>query len=170
MATPGLSVEKPLELNFNNPHGEEAAPNSWTEEVEKRTNGRVHFTHYIGETPSIMEKADAIRDVPAQGGRYHLLDLIQQPFIFPGSTVGSRVLAQLYAEFPELRDELSDVKTVGLGIDRLMAIFSTKAWGPIRTVENLKGARMRSLLPIDRIVEALPASAKWNISGRTILV
>jgi hypothetical protein len=122
---------KPIELIFHNihDHGVEIT-NLWIGEVERRTRGKVHFTKYDGGGPQFTARADVIRDVPAGGGRYHLLDLIQIPLIFPGSKVGSRVLAQLYAEFPELRAELSDVKIVGLSIGALMAIFSSKAWGP----------------------------------------
>jgi len=150
--------EKPIELIFHNihDHGVEIT-DMWMKEVEIRTNSRVHFTKRTGEVPRLIEIADVVRDVPAGGGCYHLLDLIQTPFIFPDSTVGSRVIAQLYAEFSELRDELSDVKIVGLGIGALMAIFSSKAWGPIRTLEDFKGARIRSLLPIDGIIEAFGA-------------
>ena len=153
--------EKPIELIFHNihEHGVEIV-DMWIKEVETRTRGRVHFTKYSGEVPGVAEIADVVRDVPAEGGRYHLLDLIQTPFIFPSSTVGSRVIAQLYAEFSELRDELGDVKIVGLGIGALMAIFSSKAWGPIRTLEDFKGARIRSLLPIDGVIEAFGAEPR----------
>jgi TRAP-type C4-dicarboxylate transport system substrate-binding protein len=150
--------EKAIELIFHNihDHGVEIA-DMWMKEVETRTSGRVHFTKTSGEVPRVIESADIVRDVPAGGGQYHLLDLIQTPFTFPDSTVGSKVIAQLYAEFPELRDELSDVKIVGLGIGALMAIFSSKAWGPIRTLEDFKGAQIRSLLPIDGVIEAFGA-------------
>ena len=152
------SQEKPIELVFHNihNHGVEIM-DMWINEVETRTSGRVHFMKSSGEDRSLIESADVIRDVPAGGERYRLLNLIQIPFIFPSSTVGSRVVAQLYAEFSELRDELSDVKVVGLGIGALMAIFSSKAWGPIRTLEDFKGARTRSLPLIDGVIEALGA-------------
>jgi len=89
---PEPSPEKPLELVFDEIHGQSSGveiTDAWIDEVEKRTNGRVHFTHYYGVDTSITEIADVIRDVPAAGGRYHLLDIIQTPFIFPNATVGS---------------------------------------------------------------------------------
>ncbi len=152
------SQQKPVELIFHNihEHGVEIT-DMWMNEVETRTGGRVRFTKSIGEDPGSIKAADVVRDVPAVGSRYHLLNLIQIPFIFPSSTVGSRVVGQLYEEFPELRDELSDVKVVGLGIGALMAIFSNKAWGPIRALEDFKGARTRSLPMIDGVIEALGA-------------
>lgn len=152
------SRDKQLELVFHNihDHGVEIM-DMWMNEVETRTRGRVRFTKSSGKSRSSIEGADVVRDVPAAGEQYPLLNLIQIPFIFPGSTVGSRVVAQLYAEFSELRDELSDVKVVGLGIGALMAIFSGQAWGPIRTLDDFKGARTRSLPMIDGFIRALGA-------------
>jgi TRAP-type C4-dicarboxylate transport system substrate-binding protein len=153
--------ENPIELVFHNihDHGVEIM-DLWMSEVQKRTGGRVRFTKTAGEDPVLIKAADVIRDVPAASDRYHLLNLIQLPFIFPGSTVGSPVVAQLYEEFPELREELSDVKIVGLGIGALMALFSSKAWGPIRTLEDFKGARTRSLPLIDGIITTLGAKPR----------
>jgi TRAP-type C4-dicarboxylate transport system substrate-binding protein len=153
-----VSREKTIELVIHNihEHGVEIM-DMWMREVETRTGGRIRFKKSVGEDPGVIKAADLVRDVPAMGDRYPLLNLIQIPFIFPSSTVGSRVIAQLYAEFSELRSELSDVKVVGLGIGALLAIFSSKAWGPIRTMEDFKGARTRSLPLIDGVVEALGA-------------
>jgi hypothetical protein len=129
------SQEKPIELLIHNihEHGVEIM-DMWMNEVVVRSNGRVRFTKSSGEDAGAIKAADVVRDVPAMGSRYPLLNLVQVPFIFPSSTVGSRVIAQLYMEFCELRDELSDVKVVGLGIGALMAIFSSQAWGPIRSL------------------------------------
>jgi TRAP-type C4-dicarboxylate transport system substrate-binding protein len=147
---------KPIELIFHNIHEHGMGiMDLWIREIETRTGGRVRFTKSSGENTDLIAAADVVRDVPAGSNRYPLLNLVQVPFVFPNSTVGSRVIAQLYSEFRELREELSDVKVVGLGIGALMAIFSSKAWGPIRTVENFKDARMRSLLPIDGVVKSL---------------
>ena len=155
---PDKQSEETVELVFHNihEHGVEII-NMWIKEVEKRTGGRMHITLRTGEDRSLIESADIVRDVPAEGGNRPLLDLIQFPFIFPNSTIGSRVLAQLYAEFPELREELSDVKVVGLGIGALMAVFSSRKWGPIRNLEDFRGATTRSLTVIDGIIESFGA-------------
>jgi TRAP-type transport system periplasmic protein len=151
----------PVELVYHDVHDHGVTiANLWINEVERRAGGRVHFTKYAGAGPQLTARADVVRDVPAEGGRYPLLDLIQIPLIFPNSKVGSRVVAQLYAEFPELRSELSGVKVVSLSIGALMAIFSSRSRGPIRTLEDLRGARIRSLLPIDKSMEALGAQTR----------
>lgn len=151
----------PVELVYHDVHEHGVAiANLWINEVERRAGGKVHFTKYAGAGPQLTARADVVRDVPAEGGRYPLLDLIQIPMIFPNSKVGSRVAAQLYSEFPELRSELNDVKVVSLSIGALMAIFSSRSWGPVRTLEDLRGARIRSLLPIDKSFEALGAQTR----------
>ena len=150
--------EGKIELVFHNIHDHGVGiMDMWMKEIEARSGGRVRFTKSSGEDAKLLEAADVVRDVPAASDRYPLLNLIQTPFVFNNSTVGSRVVAQLYAEFSELREELSDVKVVGLGIGALMAIFSSKKWGPIRTMADFKGARTRSLPMIDDFIEALGA-------------
>lgn len=148
--------EKQIELVFHNihEHGVEII-DLWMKEVETRTGGRVRFRKTGGEDAELLKAADLVRDVPAMGDRYPLLNLVQIPFILPGATVGSKVVAQLYAEFPELREELSDVKVVGLGLGAQLAVFSSQAWGPIRTLEDFKDVRIRSLTMIDGVIEAL---------------
>jgi TRAP-type C4-dicarboxylate transport system substrate-binding protein len=146
------------ELVFHNIHDHGVGiMEMWMKEIETRSGGSVGFTKSSGEDKKLIAAADAVRDVPAASDRYPLLNLIQTPFVFNNSTVGSRVVAQLYAEFAELREELSDVKVVGLGIGALMAIFSSRKWGPIRTMADFKGARTRSLPMIDDVIEALGA-------------
>jgi TRAP-type C4-dicarboxylate transport system substrate-binding protein len=137
-------------------HGTEIA-DMWIKEVEKRTNGGVRFKRTSGENEELVKAADFIRDVPVISDRYPLLNLVQIPFIFPSSTVGSKVIAQLYAEFPELRNELGDVKVVGLGTGAIMAVFSSKSWGPIHSLEGFKHARIRSLSLMDKILRAFDA-------------
>jgi TRAP-type C4-dicarboxylate transport system substrate-binding protein len=150
--------DKTIKLIFHNihEHGVEIA-DMWMDEVRKRSGSQVTFKKQTGEDPVAIARADIIRDVPAMSDRYPLLNLVQIPFIFPDSTSGSRTIAQLYAEFPELRRELGDVKTAGLGTGAMMAIFSSRAWGPVRTIEDFKGARIRSLGPIDNAIESLGA-------------
>jgi len=155
----------PVELKFHNihDHGVEIM-NLWMNEVSMRSKDKVHFQRSSGEDVEAIKTADLVRDVPAMGDRYPLLNLVQTPFVFPSSTVGSKVVTQLYAEFPELRSELSDVKVVGLALGASLAIFSSKAWGPIRTLEDFKGARIRSLTQIDKVVEVLggkPVHVGW---------
>jgi TRAP-type transport system periplasmic protein len=155
-----MNAAKPIELKFAvwGVGGETRMSDAWMNEVEQRTLGRIHFTrHYYssGGKPEIDPAAG--NDVLVGGREHPLLDLIQTPYIIPNASTGSRIVAQLYAEFEEFRQELSGVKTLGLGTGALMAIISSKTWGPIRKLEDLKGARTRSLQPIDAALELLGA-------------
>ncbi len=154
----GLFQEKPFRLSIHNihEHGVEIM-DMWMKELTTRTGGKILFEKSGGEDPGAINAADLVRDVPVSEDRYPLLGLVQIPFVFPSSTVGSRVIAQLYAEFAELRHELSDVKIVGLGLGALLAIFSNKEWGPIRTPGDFKGARTRSLPLLDDFIKAFGA-------------
>lgn len=156
---PAPGTKRSIELVFSDwGVGAESGMNDvWIDEVVKRTGGRLRFRRIPRQRPMVEEEADVFNDCPAAGGKYHLLDLIQTPFIFPSSAVGSRVIAQLYAEFGELREELSDVKIVGIGTGALMGLFASRSRGPLRTLEDLKSARTRSLGPIDKALEALGA-------------
>jgi TRAP-type C4-dicarboxylate transport system substrate-binding protein len=155
-AHPDSGHPGPIELLFHNihDHGTRIA-DMWIREVQTRSGGRVRFRQSRGEDREAIRAADVVRDVPARDERYRLLSLVQVPFVFPGSTVGSRVIARLYAEFPELRTELSDVKVVGLGVGAMMALFSGRARGPVRTLEDFRGAKTRSLPAIDDVIAAL---------------
>jgi TRAP-type transport system periplasmic protein len=153
-----LPYEKPIELIIHNvhEHGVDILE-MWMKEIEVRTEGRILFKKTTGEDPQAIQAADLVRDVPVAGDRYPLLNLIQIPFIFSSSTIGSRVIAQLYSEFSELRSELNDVKIIGLGTGALLGVFSSKSWGPIRTMGDFKNARTRSLPMIDDVVQAFGA-------------
>ena len=125
--TDKTSNKKSIELLFHNIHDHSTKiMDMWMNKIETRTRGRVRFAKSVGESIALITAADVVRDVPAMSSRYPLLNLVQVPFVFSSSTVGSRVIAQLYSEFSELRDELSDTKIVGLGTGALMAIFSSK--------------------------------------------
>lgn len=168
----GKSKGKPIVLVFHNihDHGTEIM-DEWILEVETRSRNKVHFIKTSGENPEAIKAADVVRDVPAESDRYTLLNLVQIPFIFPSATVGSKVIAQLYQEYPELQRELSDVKVVGLGIGAYMAIYSSRLWGPIRSLEDFKGARTRSLSLIDRVIESLggkPEHVGFSEIGRLL--
>ncbi len=157
-ASASAAPEEPVAMVFHDvhDHGVEIC-RMWKKEVEERCGGRVHVDLYVGGALKNPGSADVFRDVPAGGGRYLLLDLVQMPFTMPGSVIGSRVIARLFSEFKEMRDELSDFKVVGLGTGSVMGIFSSREWGPVRSVKDLEGARIRSLLPIDAAIQNLGA-------------
>lgn len=147
-----------IELIFHNihDHGTDIG-DMWMAEVEKRSGSKVNFSTTIGDNPDLISAADIVRDVPASTERYPLLNLVQIPLIFPNSTVGSRVIAQLYEEFLELRSELNDEKVLGIGTGAPMAIFSSLSHGKILTLDDFTGTKIRSLSIMDDVLKALGA-------------
>lgn len=153
------AAQKPVELVFHEIHDHNVAISDlWMKEVERRCQGQVHFTKYVGkELPAGLE-VDVFRDVPAKGGTYLLMDLIQMPFVTRKSADASRTIAQLYEEFEAFRKETMDYKVCGLGTGSLMGVFTGKKVGPIKNPNDLKGTRIRSILPIDACLAEIGAA------------
>ena len=159
------SRNHPIELIFHNihDHGTDIG-NMWMAEIERLANGKVVFHTTIGDNPDLINAADIIRDVPASAEHYPLLNLVQIPLTFPNSTVGSKVIAQLYEEFQELRSELNDVKVLGVGTGAPMAILSSRSYKKILTADDLVGTRIRSISTMDDIFRAfgaIPQHVGW---------
>ncbi len=166
------SENHPIELIFHNihDHGTDIG-DRWMAEIEKRSAGKFVFSTTVGDDPDLLKAADVVRDVPASAELYPLLNLVQIPFMFPNSTVGSRVLAQLYKESPELQSELNDVKVVGIGIGARMAIFASLSYKKILSLEDLVGTRIRSLSIMDdvfRTFGAIPRHVGWFDMGKLL--
>ena len=166
------SENHPIKLIFHNihDHGTDIG-DMWMAEIEKRSCGKVIFSTTIGDNPDLIRSADVVRDVPASTERYPLLNLVQIPITFPNSTVGSRVIAQLYEEFSELRSELNDVKVLGIGTGAPMAIFSSRSYKKIQKVEDLVDVRIRSISIMDDIFRAFGAISQnvgWFDMGKLL--
>jgi TRAP-type C4-dicarboxylate transport system substrate-binding protein len=166
------SANHTIELVFHNihDHGTDIG-DMWMAEIEKRSGGKVVFHATIGDNPDLISAADIVRDVPASAEHYPLLNLVQLPLTFPNSTVGNKVIAQLYEEFQELRVELSDVKVLGIGTGAPMAIFSSFAYKKILTSDDLVGTRIRSISIMDdifRTFNAIPQHAGWFDMGNLL--
>lgn len=152
------AANKPVELVFHEVDNHNIMISDfWIKEVERRCQGRVHFTKYVGkELPKGLE-VDAFRVSSAAGGKFFLMDLIQMPFLTRNSVDGTRILSQLYEEFEEFRQEFSEFKICGLGTGSTMGLFTSKRVGPIKNPMDLKGMRVRSVLPFDACLAAIGA-------------
>lgn len=137
----------------------------WSNEVEQRTGGRVKITIYWAEALGKMaEQYDTVvaggadivwglQGVPP--GRFPLDNVMELPFMFPASSVAnSHIIWELYPEF--LAPEYSEVKVIGLHTTAPLNLFtSTK---PIRTLEDLKGMKIRAPDAVGaKVIESLGA-------------
>jgi TRAP-type C4-dicarboxylate transport system substrate-binding protein len=150
---------KPIELKLShfmspmhNLHADVFAPFSKT--VEEKTKGRVKITVYPGEA---LGKARDHYDMAVNGvtdiaffihgyttGRFPLTSVIELPFLIPSAKVGSRVIWELYEK--KYLTEYPGVKVLSLWVHSPGHVHMAKK--PAKTLEDLKGVRLRSPGPL----------------------
>jgi TRAP-type transport system periplasmic protein len=122
----------------------------WTEEIKKRTNGRVEITVFPGASlckpPQQYDCAKSgIADL-AWGvtgwtpGRFPLTSVIELPFMHNTAAVGSQMLADLWE--PYLKKEYDDVHILYLHVHPAGHIHTHSK--PIRVLEDFKGMKIRT--------------------------
>ncbi len=156
------AAEKPIELKFasflpptHHEHIEAFVP--FAKEVEERTKGRVKMTIYPSEA---LCKAKDLYECALQGvsessyfipsytaGRFPLTTVMELPIGVPSAKVGTEIIWDLYGKY--LKSEYAGVKLISLWTIQPAHIFTTKK--PIKTVEDLKGLRIRSPGPLQTI-------------------
>ena len=89
-------------------------------------------------------------------GKFPLTGVSDLPFISTSSEQGSKILWELYDEFEELQDEHADTTPLWLFAGEPNQILSAKK--EIKTIEDLKGLKVRSPAPImSKMLEAVGA-------------
>ena len=125
----------------------------WIKNVKEATKGRVEIVFYPGATlgppPEAYEMVksgvvELATIVPGFfPGRFPLTDVVQLPFLdLQSAEVASRVYWGLYEKFPEFRAEYPNVKMLIPYGDTPTPIGANK---PIRTMENMRGLKIRAL-------------------------
>lgn len=135
----------------------------WAKEVEKRTNGRVTITIFTGGT---LISADKIYDGVVKGisnlgesalsytrGRFPLMEALDLPLGYKNATIATNLVSEAYKKFRP--KELNDTKVMYFQAHG-PGILHTKK--PVRTLEELKGLKIRSTGLGAKIVAALGAT------------
>lgn len=137
---------------------------AWAERMGTLTDGKLEVTIFpggaLGKPPHQYDNAvKGITDI-AFGlqsytpGRFPLTSVMELPFLVPSGEVGARVLWRLYEK--RLHREYQDTKVLWLFMHGPGQIFTTKK--PVRTLEDLKGLKLRSPGPImSDVIKALGA-------------
>src|SRR5690625_3103344 len=125
------------------------------EEVEEATDGRIKITSYPGAS---LAAPDEHFDAAATGSvdialsvhgytpnQFPLTSVMELPFMSTASIEGSTNLWDLYNEFDEFDDEYAGTVPLLLYTTDPGHIHTTKK--PIKSVEDLKGMRIRSPSP-----------------------
>lgn len=165
LATPSLSPADTVTLKYSNffppTHVQSKLAESWGQEVEKRTEGRVKVDYYPGSSLLNVKQTydgvvDGIADVGLSGlaytmGKFPEMSALDLPFGFPTGTVATRVANDVYGKLQP--KEFSGTKIM---------YFHGHGPGYIHTrdkevtkLDDLKGLRIRSTGMSADIVTAL---------------
>jgi len=167
---------KPIELSFS--HHETTSSYfrnhglvPWMKRIEEATKGRVKIVEYPAQT---LAKQTAAWQATATGvadmawtasifypGQFPLTDVITLPFLpIPSGEVGSGVLYQLYAKFPEIQNEYRNVKLLTPHIAGPYFLQTVKK--QVKTLDDFKGMKVRAI--------AGPPTAAIKLLGATPLL
>jgi TRAP-type transport system periplasmic protein len=124
----------------------------WAKMVEEKTGGRVKVKIFPSE---LLAKARDTYESVVNGtadigfshlglnpGVFTINQIFGLPFLYPEAPVGSRVITEVYEKEPALHSEFKDVKVLWF-LSSTMLRFHT-ATKPIRTLEDLKGLKIRT--------------------------
>ena len=154
------TVDLTYSIFFPATHGQCKAGVSWAKEIEKRTNGKVKITVFPGGT---LTKANQCYDGVVNGisdigmscfaytrGRFPVMEVVDLPFGYPNGQVATHV-ANEFAKTIQPK-ELDDVKVLYIHAHGPGLLHTKKA---VRTLEDLKGMKIRSTGLSAKVVEAL---------------
>jgi TRAP-type transport system periplasmic protein len=144
----------------------------WAKEVEKRTNGRVTVTIFPNGTLTPADKCydGVVKGISGLGssalsytrGRFPLMEVIDLPLGYKNATIATNLANATYKKYQP--KELADTKVMYFQAHG-PGILHTKK--PVRTLEELKGLKIRSTGLSAKIVAALGATPVAMPMGET---
>lgn len=168
--------QKPIELSYSilwpSTHQQTVIATEWANEIGKRTNGGVKTTIFPGGILTPPDKCydgvvGGISNIGAAAlsytrGRFPLMEAIDLPLGYKSGLAATRLINAFYKKFRPR--ELNDVKVlyfhaIGPGI-----LHTRK---PVRTLEDLKGMKIRSTGLAAKVVTALGGAAVGMTQGET---
>ena len=169
MLTPALApAGDTITLTYSNffppTHIQSQLAESWCQEVEKRTEGRVKVQYYPGQTLTTAKQTyDAVTDGIADigfslfaytRGRFPVIGTVDLPLGYPSGTVATEVINAVYEKFKP--KELDDVKVIYLHAHGPGMIHTKDK--AVRTLEDLKGLKLRGTGYSAEMIRALGAT------------
>ncbi len=156
-----------IKLNYSTffpaPHANSVLAADWGKEIEKRTNGKVQVTMFYGGT---LTPADKCYDGVVKGisdigfsvlsytmGKFPLSEVLDLPLGSKTAMTATKVVNEFYSKF--MPAELNEVKVMYLHAHG-PGILHTKK--PIKTLEELKGVKIRGTGTTTKVVSSLGAT------------
>ncbi len=156
------AIELTYSVFFPATHTQYKLAESWAKEVETRTNGKVKITMYPGGS---LTKADQCYEGVINGvsdlgmscfaytrGRFPLLEVLDLPLGYPTGKVATRVAMDIIKKYQPA--ELKDVQFLYVHAHGPGILASKK---PVRSLDDLKGMKIRATGLCTKIVEKLGA-------------
>lgn len=153
-------------------HGQAKAGQAWAKEVEKRTGGKVKINVLAGGMLTPAEQTfdgvkKGIADIGMScfaytGGRFPLMEALDLPLGYPNGRVATRVANDFYLKMKP--KELEGVKVLYLHAHGPGLLHTVK---PVRTLENIRGMKIRSTGLSKKVVSALGAVPVSMPQGET---
>lgn len=161
------SEAKTVELNYSiffpATHGQTLLAGEWAKEIEKRTNGAVKINIFPGATltPPDQTYDGVVKGIADLGmsvlsytkGRFSLSEVIDLPLGYKNGLQATKMTNAFYGKFQPA--ELADTKIMYLHAHG-PGIFHTKK--PIKSMDELKGVKIRCTGTSVRVVSALGAT------------
>lgn len=159
------SADDTVSLNYSNffppTHIQSILAESWCNEVEKRTEGRVKVQYFSGQTLTKAKQTydsvmDAIADVGFSvlaytRGRFPIMGAVDLPFGYTSGVAATAVANELFNKFNP--KEFSDTQVMYLHAHG-PGFIHTKGKA-VRTLEDLKGLKIRSTGLSAEVIKAL---------------
>jgi len=137
----------------------------WTEEVKKRTNGRVQITVFPGASLcKVTQQYDCAKSGIADlawgvtgwtPGRFPMTSVVELPFLVRSAAVSAQVLADLWDQY--LKQEYDDVHVLYLHTPP--AVHINMQTRPVMVLDDFKGLKIRTPTALmSNLLEALGAT------------
>ncbi len=159
-----VKTSAPIELSYSiffpPTHAQCKAGTSWAEEIQKRSGGAVKINIFPGGT---LTSANECYDGVVNGisdlgmscfaytrGRFPVMEALDLPLGYPSGMAATRTANDYYARM--IPGELDDVHVLYIHAHGPGLLHTKK---PVRTLEDLKGMKIRSTGLSAKVVEAL---------------
>jgi TRAP-type C4-dicarboxylate transport system substrate-binding protein len=165
--TPAFAAEA-IKLKFANffppTHKNAVIFDQFSQEINKKSNGKVEISYYAGGTLLTAPKIAAgvvsgIADIGLSHcaysrGRFPVMEIMELPLGFPSGYIGTHVANDFYDKFKPKEWDQYQPLVFGFSPPCVMQTLSK----PVRTLEDLKGLKIRGTGRLGDIVKALGAN------------